>query len=266
MHTKKNGYRYVWLLAGTGEGPVIAAALLKQGWRVIVSVVTQSAATAYSELPLEAVWVGPLNGTSDIKGLIGNAYKHHKGFDWVVDATHPFAVVISSDLMQACREIGQPFVRYERNLLSSADAFVIDKASDLESKNLHGTRLLLAIGSRHLSQAVKSAKVAGAEVFARVMPSVIGLKLAMSSGLKESEIAVCSPFYNNSKKIELALCERWSITAVLCRESGGVTQESWQSICMQECLDLWLIKRPTLSNSGIKASSIDGLIKELENI
>ena len=41
----------IWLLAGTGEGPKLAQALLEQGWRLLVSVVSPEAARAYSPHP-----------------------------------------------------------------------------------------------------------------------------------------------------------------------------------------------------------------------
>ena len=95
MHGRRNDQRHVWLLSGTGEGPALAAALVSQGWRVSVSVVTVGAAAAYADLPLENLWTGPLAGVQGIRGVIEQAYFRDHGFDWVVDATHPFAVQIS---------------------------------------------------------------------------------------------------------------------------------------------------------------------------
>jgi hypothetical protein len=42
---------WLWLLAGTGEGPRLAAALLQAGWLVRVSVVSRAAARAYPPPP-----------------------------------------------------------------------------------------------------------------------------------------------------------------------------------------------------------------------
>ena len=44
------GQDRLWLVAGTGEGPPLAAALLQRGWRVRVSVVTAAAVRAYQTL------------------------------------------------------------------------------------------------------------------------------------------------------------------------------------------------------------------------
>ncbi|WP_191964848.1 hypothetical protein [Synechococcus sp. RSCCF101] len=40
----------LWMLAGTGDGPPLAAALLARGWRIQLSVVSASAAEAYPRM------------------------------------------------------------------------------------------------------------------------------------------------------------------------------------------------------------------------
>ena len=61
MHQPRNRQGHVWLLAGTGEGPALAAALQAQGFQVSVSVVTEAAALPYRALSLHRVWVGELS-------------------------------------------------------------------------------------------------------------------------------------------------------------------------------------------------------------
>ena len=60
MQACRNDQPHVWLLYGTGEGPVLVAALVAQGWRVSVSVVSASAAGAYAGLSLEDLWISLL--------------------------------------------------------------------------------------------------------------------------------------------------------------------------------------------------------------
>ena len=69
-----------------------------------------------------------------------------------------------------------------------------------------------------------------------------------ASKLPDDHLAVLHPSGNpRNGEVEAALCRKWSISSVLCRESGGSTQEVWQSICKQNDLDLWLISRPRIS-------------------
>jgi len=154
MHGRRNDQRHVWLLSGTGEGPALAAALVSQGWRVSVSVVTVGAAAAYADLPLENLWTGPLAGVQGIRWVIDQANLVNQGFDWVVDATHPFAVQISVDLRRACEQSMQPLLRFERPMEPFTEASLIATSADLARQKLQGSRLLMALGARHLGQAV----------------------------------------------------------------------------------------------------------------
>ncbi|WP_320667294.1 precorrin-6A/cobalt-precorrin-6A reductase [Prochlorococcus sp. MIT 1307] len=247
MQFQKNGQRHIWLLAGTGEGPTIASLLIEQGWKVSVSVVSIQASWPYSEMSLTSLCIGPLQGVEGIKGFLDEALNEHQGFDWVIDATHPFAVEISSNLEKACREFGQNLLRYERPLEAPSRTFLIKDLSGLSNCSLQGKNILMALGARHLHEAVHAARQCGARVFARVLPTPESLKQSLNCLLPEDDLAVFRPLQGNQiGDLERALCRRWSISDVICRQSGGATQELWQDICHQEGINLWLISRPKL--------------------
>ena len=261
------GQRHLWLLSGTGEGPLIVAALQQQGWRVSVSVVTAEAAKVYADLSLEALWIGPLAGSGGVHRVLDQASDQHQGFDWVVDATHPFAIKISAELKQACQQRGQPLLRFERPLEDIGEALLLKNSAELANQALQGSRLLMALGSRHLEPAVVAAKQAGAEVFARVLPSPESLRKALSLGLPANHLALLRPLQGEQPGgIEAALCRRWGITAVVCRQSGGVTEQLWQSICKQMQLGLWLISRPVISATNSVVYSVDALVEHLDRL
>jgi len=264
MHGRRNDQRHVWLLTGTGEGPVLVAALVAQGWRASVSVVSTGAVAAYSDLPLENLWTGPLAGVQGIRWVIDQANLVNQGFDWVVDATHPFAVQISVDLRRACEQSVQPLLRFERPMEPCAEASLIATSADLARQKLQGSRLLMALGARHLGQAVAAAREAGAQVFARVLPSPESLRYALASGLPEHHFAVVRPLQGQYHgELESALCRHWSITAVVCRQSGGVTEQLWQSICRQQGLGLWLIARPKPCIEVEAVNSVGSLLNRI---
>ncbi len=246
MQTHKNYHRNLWLLCGTGDGPPLVEVLVKQGWRVSLSVVSQSAGRVYEDLPLENIWIGPINGPNGVKGIIEDARSRNKSFDWVIDATHPFATTIRSNLFFACAELGQPLLRYERPFEKVRNAKFIKTPSELAHKELLGKRFLFAIGTRNLQDAVKCAQKGGAEVFARVFSSNLSLRSALATDLDEQRLAVIRPPRQEefSGAIELALCRRWSITSVLCRQSGGITEKLWKRVSEEIGLELWLIARP----------------------
>ncbi len=235
-----------------------------KGWKVSVSVVTKQASFAYADLPLENLWVGPLDGSLGIRKVLYEAESCSKGFKWVVDATHPFAKVISRDLLDVCKESQQPLLRFERILETSSSSIIIKNVSELATQSLVGRRLLLALGRNHLKEAVRAAKESGANVFARVLPNPESIIEASSSGLRDAQIAVLRPLQGDfCGDFEIALCRRWSITDVVCRQSAGPTQELWQSICRENDLRLFLIARPSELRNFEKVDSIRELVRRV---
>ena len=158
MHIRRNCHRNIWILSGTGDGPPIVNALLEKGYKVSVSVVSAGAAYPYSNMPLNNLWVGPLDGEKDIRSVLEQAYEMHDGFDYVIDATHPFAKIISSNLKIVCRELDQPLIRFERCCKTIEKAVLIENIEDLLKINLRGNKILFAIGSRLLPKALDCAR------------------------------------------------------------------------------------------------------------
>ncbi len=264
MHSRKNDHRHLWLLSGTSEGPWLVKALLKEGWKVSVSVVSANAALAYKDMPIEDLWIGALNGAEEIKGILQKAKSANKAFEWVIDATHPFAVLISADLNNACNEFAQRLIRFDRQIRRPSDAFMIRNLKELSNASLKGKKLLFAIGVRHLSEAVKAARSAGANVFARVLPYPISLQEAFSCDIPEEQLAVLHPFRGiSSGELESALCKKWSIDAVVCRQSGGFTQELWEAVCKKQNAELWIIERPVQLLDGEKVATLSELLDRL---
>ncbi len=264
MHSRENGYRHIWLLSGTGEGPSLARSLVGQGWKVSVSVVSSQASLAYEDINLSEMLVGPLGGVEEILKFLKKAQLLHHGFDWVIDATHPFAQVISSDLQIACQQVSQPILRFERPLRALGLASLISNARELEDRPLKGKNVLLAMGSRHLSEYVASVNQAGANVFARVLPSPESLSNALACSVREERLAVLRPLQGDCiGQMEASLCKRWSIDVVVCRQSGGLNQQTWEEICKDQKLGLFLVSRPPII---LKTECFDNLNSLLNRI
>ncbi len=262
MQTRKNCHRHIWLLAGTGEGPYIAMALIRQGWTVSVSVVTSKASTAYQNLPLENVWIGCLSGVEGIEEIIHHSRFLQKPFEWVVDATHPFAEVISQQLHIACQSLKQPLVRFDRPTSNFYDACLLRDISDLPSEKLNGKNVLIALGSRSLNKASFLLREAGARVFARVLPSPESIRMALASSIPPNHLAILHPrqlFWNG--ELEEALCKRWSIDLVICRQSGGTIQNLWESVCFKNDLRLLMIMRPCFTYNTNVVNNVKELIE-----
>jgi len=260
LHQGQNGggAPALWLLAGTGEGPPLAQALLKRGWRLLVSVVTADAARAYAAHPRLRVEVGPLEDARAAEATLAALRPR-----WVVDATHPFAVQISGLLDEACQRRGQPLLRLERPAVPAAGPGRqewLPALGALATLDLRDERLLLAIGSRHLPAAL-AASNAGAH-FARVLERPASLQLALAAGVPDQHLACLRPDAGGRGALERALCRRWRITAVLCRQSGGAGEALWQQVCADLGLRLLLLERPRPTGAA-QALPLEALLEKL---
>ena len=232
-----DGSKTIWLVSGTGDGPRLAEALLERGWALLVSVVSEAATRAYRSHPALHFQVGALQEDGDV----GRLLERHKP-RWVIDATHPFAAVISNRLQRCCQAQGQPLLRLQRDALLAGSSTPINQLEELQGLPISNERLLLAIGSRHLATALRFSPAS--QHFARVLDTPESLRLALAAGLPAQQLACVRPGLLPEGALERALCRRWRISAVVCRQSGGLTQQIWQSLSEELGLRLILITAP----------------------
>jgi precorrin-6A/cobalt-precorrin-6A reductase len=253
------------MLAGTGEGPLLAAKLLEHGWALRVSVVSAAAGRPYRALqaaaPLE-LQVGPLVGTAAMAAQLQQAVWQGEPFVAVIDATHPFATEVSRCLRQACLQQRQLLLTLAREPLAPFGATLLAQLADLRTLDLRGARLLLAIGARHLAQAVACSP--GALHHARVLPSASALQLVSAAGLHAERIACLRPA-GQEFAVEAALVRRWRIDAILCRQSGGLTEAGWRQVALRQGCRLLMLARPPLDLDP-PPLSIQGLLARLESL
>jgi precorrin-6A/cobalt-precorrin-6A reductase len=255
----------LWLISGTGEGPPLAAALLARGWRLKVSVVTSAAARAYPRHPDLELAVGPLGAgcgespASAVAAELRRARDLADPYLWLVDATHPFARQISAALAQACRRQVQPLLRLQRPPLPAGRAALLDDLADLGGVSHPGERMLLAIGARRMAEAITASPAALHH--ARVLPSPQALRQAMAVGLAPERLACLRPAAA-SLPVEIALCRRWRIDTVLCRQSGGESEQRWHRICEALDLRLLLVRRPP-EPTGVCALPLAELLERI---
>lgn len=253
----------LWMFAGTGEGPRLAAQVLQRGWGLRVSVVTAAAARPYRPLlagaPLE-LQVGALAGPEALAAQLALEASQGLPFAAVIDATHPFASQVSGTLRQACRQQGQLLLRLEREALDALGATVLADLNALRDLDLSGERLLFALGGRHLARAVACSP--GAQHHARVLPAAAGLQWAHGAGLRADRIACLRPGADFA--VEQALVRRWQISTILCRQSGGRTEAGWRRVAARQGCRLLLLARPLDRDPA--PLSMDALLARLEGL
>jgi precorrin-6A/cobalt-precorrin-6A reductase len=245
--------RRLWLVSGTGEGPVLAHRLLAMGWQLTVSVVTPAAALAYPAAAELTLQVGALAGEAGVAAELATARAAGHPYAVVVDASHPFACRVSRDLAAVCARQHQRLLRLLRPALEGP-ATLLAGLEDLAGLPLAGQHLLLAIGARQLRAAV--ARSHGARHHARLLPSANALQQAMAAGLEPERVACLRP--GSGWEVERALMRRWRITTVLARQSGGATEQLWRDVCGREGASLLLLRRPEepVAGSGLELAPL----------
>ncbi len=245
MQNQGNCYKNVWILSGTSDGPPIANRLLELNYSVFASVLTYKAGQAYIKNPKLHIITGRLKNKDEIINFI----KKNK-IKCVVDATHPFAVIISKNLNNACKEIHTPLLLFERKYLkhSTNNYFYINDLKDINNIDLENKNILLAIGSRFLNDTANYYINRKANVFTRVLPTHESITKAFGSCIKNSNIAILEPSKSVRGILEKKLCDFWDIDYILCRESGSYSQKNWESIVSGSKMKLFLVKRPKIKN------------------
>ena len=249
--------RRLWVVAGTGEGPVLAEGALALGWELTVSVVSAAAALAFQPHPRLTLRVGALAGEAGVAAELAAAAASGRPYAAVVDATHPFARAVSRQLAAVC---GRQRLRLLRLLRPSLEgpATRLGGLEALAGVPLAGQSLLLAIGARQLAAAVACSP--GARHHARLLPSAGALQQALAAGLAPERLACLRP--GSALAVERALVRRWRITAVLARQSGGPTEQLWRRICDDGGLQLLLLARPP-EPDGVEGYPLAALLEAL---
>ena len=266
MDIREKCQPHLWLLTGTVEGHVFAKSLLKEGWKITVSVVSERASIPYEDLNLENILIGALISEEEIRSIILNERNNHAGFHCVIDLTHPFAIKITPTISKVCKELGQAFIRYERPIDKFSKAFLVKNFNDLGNYDLTNKSILLAVGVRNLKEAILFTRDSGANVYARVLANPESIKKTLSSSIQKTNFAILNPSTSSNGKIEKALVKKWNIAGVICRQSGGSNEILWHRICLSMRIDLWLLERPFEFKNINSVDSYEKLIKKLKSI
>ena len=265
MFSNRETRNWVWLVAGTGEGPAAAAQLLDLGLAVGVQVVTARACRTYGHLahqaPLRCV-AGALDAAAIRAVLLGAGLQLPPSL--VVDATHPFAQRITAMLQTACRAYDTPYLRLLRPPLHPGGAVLIQQLEQLRQPQLADRVLLAAIGARNLPRLMAFRRPC--RTAARVLPTAASLRQALAAGLSPNRIALLQPAAlpgimppGPLASMEAALCRRWSVDLVVARQSGGLTEQRWQEACTALGIELWLLRRPAETSACNGSVDVDSL-------
>lgn len=205
----------IWLIGGTRDSADLASAIANRQIPSIVTVTTISAKSLYSNnFPVRI-------GSLSLKQM--EQFCLQEDIVAIVDASHPFATEVSQNAIATAKLRKIPYLRYERNLsqLSNRHLTLASFETLLNGDYLQGHRVLLTVGCKVLPQF--KAWHDRATLFARVLPQVNSLQIALDAGFTSDRLIALRPPI--SAELERVLWQQWQISLVVTKASGKVGGE-----------------------------------------
>lgn len=205
----------ILIIGGTSEGEEIYERL-KGKYDLFLSVATESGKKLYASKDLI---MGRMNKDSFKDFILKN------NIDLIVDASHPFAVEVTKNAMEASKEMGIDYLRYARKVLSYEEAKNIVRVPSyeaafkfLETLKERGDNFLFTTGSNRIKD---FEKIRGKNRFIyRILPSVESIKVCDDNHIEMKNIvAQMGPF---TLEENIALIKRYNIKYLISKESGKV--------------------------------------------
>ena len=218
------------IFAGTTEGRRLSEILADAGIAHTVCV-----ATEYGEIVMREQTDAEAAGTkgqplvSLHRGRMDRQqmeeFLRNEGYEIVVDATHPYAQVVTENIQDAVKTQSSIYLRLERKIdgITEADGIVTnvqyfennaDCAKALE--NTEGN-ILLTTGSKELSTYCASGRLHD-RLYVRILPGRESLELCMEQGIKGRQIlALQGPF---STEMNAAILKQYDIRHMVTKNSG----------------------------------------------
>lgn len=231
----------ILFLAGTSDARALAIQLKNQGYPLLATVVTESAADS---LKAEGISfkVGRLS-ENDMIELI-----QMQEMTTVIDASHPYAEEASKTAMAAAKACSIPYIRYERPKEQFTSPLITEAESYEEAAKLaqtHKGTIMLTTGSKTLEIFTNYLMRDEIRLVCRMLPNKGNMEKCQKLGVKQKDIiAIQGPF---SESLNKALCEQYEVTLMITKESGKVgSVDEKMTAALEMGIPVILIKRPPL--------------------
>ncbi len=247
------------LFGGTTESLAIAEKLKSSGHPFMLFTATDFHVHAHIRQEAINHQVGPLN-QQEMELVF-----QKENIKMVIDATHPFAVQVSENLMHVCQGLLIPYYRFERQSTSTGKSHHVRRFSNYDEgiqflQNTEGN-ILLSTGSHSVSLFTRSLPTE--RLYVRVLPIPEILKKTIEAGvIKDHMMAMKGPF---SQEMNVAMIKFWNISYLVSKDSGsqGGLEEKIKSV-EETKTQLILIERPKMDYPKAY-NNLDRLFKDIKN-
>ncbi|MGN0324832.1 MAG: precorrin-6A reductase [Lachnospiraceae bacterium] len=206
----------ILIFAGTTEGRKLSECLAVSGIAHTICVATEYGEIVLKENPFMTVHCGRMT-EDQIKEFIQNGK-----FEAVVDATHPYADIVTENIKTAMEGMNIPYLRLKREMDFSQKEdnvfyFESNEACAKALEEIQGN-ILLTTGSKELAKYCVSEDVKS-RLFVRVLPGLESLSLCIEQGIKGKQIiAMQGPF---TTEMNEAMIHQYGISCLVTKQSGA---------------------------------------------
>lgn len=204
----------IWLIGGTSEGRALIKALANFNVELFVSVATDYGAQLIEKQDNLTI----LAERMDLEKMRAFLQEHKPAC--VIDATHPYATIVTATVQKACALENTKYLRLLRPVGEAGDYIIAKDFSEAVEllNNLEGN-IFLTTGSKNLKDftGVENYKE---RIALRVLPMESSLQSALELGYKPANI-VCmqGPF---SKELNVATLKKFNSKFMVTKDSGEV--------------------------------------------
>jgi precorrin-6A/cobalt-precorrin-6A reductase len=239
----------ILILGGTGEAVALAGALDARGHRVTTALAGR---TREPHKPAGALHVGGFGGA---EGLA--RFMRESRFEYLVDATHPFAAQISANAVEAAAETGMPLIRLSRPAWQEPEngRWIHVENEVAAAAALPGSvTALLTIGRQHLEPFIER----------RDCRFIVRTIEAPTEGLPaDFTLLIARPPF--TRQAELALMRRYNVSHLVAKNSGGAQTEAKLEAAHILKVQVIMIDRPKLP-AAATVSSVEAVLEVFDQL
>lgn len=252
----------IGLIVGTSEGKNILSGLNEFTENIFISTATAYGAELLKDYKYKIFNNEPL----DLVGLMQVISLHD--IKILIDASHPYALEITKNAMEACKNCGIKYVRYERPSVSekfkeNKNVIVVEDYDSLYTQltKVEGN-ILNTTGSRNIDK-ILSFNLNN-RIIHRVLPSVKVLEEILELGIRvEDIVAMKGPV---GYELNCGFIKEYKAKAILMKDSGvqGGTYEKIKA-AIDNNIPAFIIGRKPMEYSEVFYSEIE-LIKYISGL
>lgn len=246
----------VVVIAGTIDARQIIGELKKLN----ISVAATVATTFGSELLSEYAGVTVFEGKLNLEEMINLIRKLDARY--LVDASHPYAGNVSVNAIAACRAVGIPYLRFERDECRFEYSNVTRVKDFIEAAQVVASykgNIFLTVGSNNLEIFIKSIPDFRDRLYVRVLPDSKVLIKCEQVGLSAKNIiAMKGPF---TEAMNIEMFKACNAAVIVTKDSGEAGGADEKVIAAEKfCIPVIIVERPHLQY-GRKVGTIEEVVE-----